>query len=136
MNQFVLNFIMLLHFLVVIFVVVVPFTSNTYFLFWHSILVPFMMAHWYLNDNTCCLTKFEKELRLKLYGTSPTDADCFTCRFVNPIYDFKANNLNYSNVLYLVTIMLWLISVLKLVHMYRTGVINSMRQLFEFRGFG
>lgn len=133
MNQIILYLIMVLHFFVVLFIVVVPFVGNVNLLFWHSVICPFIMAHWYLNDDACCLTQMEKGLRLKIYGTPPNEDDCFTCRFINPIYNFRANNMSYSAVLYGVTSILWLISVFKLGRMWKDGRITSFSQLLEFR---
>jgi hypothetical protein len=61
-----LKFITLLHTLFVLFVVVTPFIDSNYFLFLHLMIVPFVMFHWVLNDNTCVLTIIERKLRKDL----------------------------------------------------------------------
>ena len=91
MNDILLNFIVLLHLLFVLFVVITPFIGNNYFLLMHSIVIPFVMAHWYLNDNTCFLTVMETSFRYKLYGKIPDPNNCFSYRLIAPIYDFRKN---------------------------------------------
>ena len=126
-----LYFIMLCHFLLVCFIVITPFTNCNYILLLHSILVPFIMLHWILNDNTCVLTLVEKKIRTHINGgIEVDDIECFTCQLINPIYDFKSNYENYSTVIYLLTIILWLTSVTKLVYKYCNGDIKSFIDLF------
>ena len=130
MNKLLLYLIV--HILTVCFVVLTPFLGNAYFLLLHSILVPFIMLHWILNDNTCVLTTLEKHFRKKLNGGIDVDTnDCFTCRLIDPIYKFNNNNKNYSNVIYIVTIGLWLISVSKFYCMFSSGKIQSFIDLMR-----
>lgn len=120
---------MLIHFIVVCFVVLIPFIGNNYFLLMHTIIVPFIMVHWALNDNTCVLSLLETKLRSHIYGNEINEDDCFTCRLINPIYDFKANNDDHSTIIYIITILLWIISTYKLYNKYSTGEISSIRDL-------
>lgn len=129
MNKLALYFILLLHLLVVLFIVIVPFLNNNYLLFVHSIVVPFIMLHWYFNNNECCLTDVEKTLRKKINGFKPVNEDCFTCRLIHPIYDFKANNVNYTEFIYGSTTILWLVSVGKLYYKFKSGEIKSVWEL-------
>lgn len=125
-----LNFISLLHIFFVLFVVGVPFLNSNYFLLLHAILVPFVMLHWVLNNNTCALTVLEKKLRQNISGKENVDDDCITCKLIEPVYDFKNNYKTFSIIIYLATTILWLISVSKLVYKWRTGKITNFKDLF------
>lgn len=65
-----------------------------------------------LNDNTCVLTTIEKKIRENM--GQKDDGKCFTCKLIEPVYDFKDNNSEYSALIYGLTISLWLISCCKL----------------------
>lgn len=127
-----LYLIMFIHFLVVCFVVLAPFTNNNYLLLLHVVIVPFIMAHWVINDNTCILTLIEHEIRKKISGGAPVDInESFTARLINPVYDFKANNENCSSMIYGVTTCLWLISILTILYKIKTGSITSYKDFFN-----
>lgn len=134
MNEIILKFIALLHIIFILFVVATPFTRSNYFLLLHTIFVPFMMLHWICNDNTCVLTVIEKYLRRSLSkNTTPQEEileNCFTCRLIEPVYDFNKNYNSYSKGIYVGTIALWLLSAGKLYWKYRSGEITSMYDLF------
>ena len=132
MNEFMLQLITLVHILFILFIVVVPFTNSNYLLMLHVIVVPFMIAHWIINDNTCVLTIIEKKMRKEMYGTEPDPNDCFTCRLIEPIYDFNKNHNALSAIIYGITISLWALSVYKLYSRYRSGSITSFVDLFTF----
>jgi hypothetical protein len=128
LDEISLYLIMLCHFIVVCLVVGVPFFGNNYLLVMHAICVPFIMLHWVINDNTCVLSVIELEIRKKL--KMPVDKKaCFTCQLIDPIYDFKANNEDWSEYIYIFTTLLWLTSVYKLYSMYQRGEIVSMQDL-------
>lgn len=130
MNQFILNIILFIHICVVLFVIVVPFMNSNYLLLMHSIIVPFIILHWIVNDNTCALSLIEKQIRKKMNnGISVDENDCFTCRIINPIYDFKSNYEQFSKFIYFITTVLWLISSSKLYTKYKNGQIKSIYDL-------
>jgi hypothetical protein len=114
--------------MVVCFVVGVPFFGSNYLLLMHAITIPFMMAHWALNDNTCVLSLIEKEVRKKM-GQDIENKDCFTCQLINPIYDFKTTYEDWTVTIYFLTTMLWLTSVYKLYCGYSNGSIKSLQDL-------
>ncbi len=143
-KEILLNFITILHIIFVLFVVITPFTNSTYFLMLHLIIVPFVMMHWLLNDNTCVLTVVERKLRKEVQksslpnGAEQTEADinaideeCITCKLIEPVYDFRKNYETFSKIIYAITIALWLITVFKLVGKYRSGEIGSFKDLFN-----
>lgn len=129
MNQLTLTLIQVLHIFYISFVVITPFTENTQLLILHSFVIPFMMLHWGLNDNTCALTILEKSARKQLYG-SVDEKDCFTCRLINPVYDFHKNYEQFNKFIYSLTIGLWLITVYKLYQKKQSGEIQSWKDLF------
>ena len=89
------------------------------------------MLHWYLNDNTCVLTTIETNIRKHINGADDIDEnECFTCQLINPVYDFRSNYDDYSTIIYILTILLWSISVCKLIHKYCSGEITSVLDLF------
>lgn len=132
MKEIMLYLIIALHFLFVIFVILTPFIGTNYFLILHSIIVPFMMAHWYTNDNNCALTMMEKKLRKNLYGVDPDPNDCFTYNLIAPVYDFKKNNNDMSSIIYIVTIALWGYTLLRLYSNYKSNKLSKLQDLMLY----
>jgi hypothetical protein len=123
--------ITILHIIVILFVLITPFTNYNYFLFMHAIIVPFIMLHWYLNNNACSLTIAEKEIRKRMNGGNKNvdDDECYTYKFIAPIYDFNKNHEEYSNFIYILTSGLWIISLYKLYTKFSDGSIKSFADL-------
>lgn len=132
MNEILLNLIVLIHISVILFIIIAPFTNINYILFLNAIIIPFIMFHWYLNDNTCALTLLEKHVRSKISGKAVVDDDCFTCKIIHPIYDFKKNHSQFTVFIYTTVIILWLITVFKLYYKYKIGQIKNWQDLFTF----
>lgn len=132
MNNVILNLIRLCHILVIMFIVLVPFFNNNYFLLLHSICVPFIMLHWLVNDNTCALTLAEQHIREQMSGKPCDKNECFTAHLIEPIYDFKANNEDLSIIIYVITIGLWLLSAGKLYSKYKSGEIQTFMDLVKY----
>ena len=132
MNELILYIIVVLHFIFLLFVILTPFVGNNYFLLLHGIMVPFMMAHWYSNDNTCALTLMENKIRKILYGIDPDPNDCFTYNLIAPVYDFKKNNNDISSMIYIITIILWGYTVLRLYTNYKNGKLSKIQDLTMF----
>jgi hypothetical protein len=59
--------IYILHILFFLFVITVPFTNNNYLMVLHVILLPFIMFHWVLGDNTCSIVFVEKKINKFLF---------------------------------------------------------------------
>ena len=130
MKEILLKLITLLHVIFVAFVVIAPFINSNYFLFIHSIFIPFLIFHWICNDNTCILTTVERKLRKEIYGNQVDDDDCLTCKLIEPVYDFKKNYKGFSVIIYTLTISLWLISMYRLYGKYNSGSIKNIKDLF------
>ncbi len=124
-----LKIILICHLIIVIFVVLTPFFNSNYLLFMHSIIIPFIMFHWITNNDMCALTLMEKEIRKRLNKNSNGD-DCFTCKIIEPVYNFKNNNNDKEKFVYGVTILLWIISIFKLYRKYKNKEINNFYELF------
>jgi hypothetical protein len=131
LNESILCLITVLHLIVIIFVLGAPFSNSNYLLMMHVIIVPFIMFHWYLNNNTCSLTVAEKFIRQKTYGNDVNDDDCFTFKFIAPIYDFNKNNEDYSSFTWVLTTVLWGISVFNLSRKFGNGEIKEYNELFQ-----
>jgi hypothetical protein len=128
-NDSILLLINVLHLIVIIFIICTPFTDSNYLLLMHVIIIPFILIHWLLNNNTCSLTLAEQYIRNKTYGVYPKDDECFTYKFISPIYDFNKNYEAYSNFTYIITIGLWALSSYKLYDKVNTGKITNLSQL-------
>lgn len=129
MREILLKIITLLHIMFVIFVVVTPFLNSNYLLFIHAILIPFLIIHWLCNDNTCILTIIERKLR-KGMSDKYDENDCITCRLIEPVYDFRKNYKTFTIIIYMVTILLWGITMVKLFGKYNSGSIQNYKDLF------
>jgi hypothetical protein len=125
MNKILLYLIKILHILLVLFIIISPFLNINFILALHFIIVPFIILHWILNDNKCALTLIEKNIRNRIYGDENDNNDCFTCKLIEPIYDFKSDYETMSHIIYIITISLWIITSTKLYLKYRCGEIKS-----------
>jgi hypothetical protein len=129
MNSLCLTLIFITRILIILFVLLTPIFGTNNFIFFHSLMIPFLVFHWIINDNTCALTMLERNIREKLYGIVD-DNDCFTCKLIEPVYDFHSNYNDFSTITYCITILMWLIGVSKLLCRYSSGEITSWKELF------
>ena len=67
-----LLFINIIHLIVILIILIIPFSGSNYYLFSYIILVPFIILHWVLNNNSCCLTLMEQRVRERITG-EPVD---------------------------------------------------------------
>jgi hypothetical protein len=107
------------HFLVVLFIVLVPFFGSEYFLTLHLVIIPFIMVHWLTNQTVCALTELEKLVRggnETIFGQifEPIYKDeSFIGRFMRPVYEFKDED-EEMRVVWSVLTGLWVITLLRL----------------------
>ena len=129
MNTFAIRFIQFLHLIYILFVTVSPFLNSPYLLMMHIIVVPFMVLHWIIGNNTCCLTLTERYFR----GMKSNDSleDCYTCRLIHPVFDVTKNRAQFRTFLYVSVIALWLISVFRLYRKHKSGEVKSIIDLFK-----
>lgn len=130
-NDSLLILINIIHLIVIIFVLAAPFSGSNYLMLLHVIVVPFIMLHWLLNNNTCCLTVAEKYIRQKTVGTEIKQEDCFTYQLVAPIYDFSKNHEAFAVFIYLLTAGVWVISAYNLSNKYCKGQIRTIEDLAQ-----
>ena len=123
MNNIIVSFVSAIHLLTILFMIGVPFSNSNYFQLLHSIIVPFIILHWYINDDSCILTTIEKEYR-------GDNIKCFTCRLIEPVYNFVGDNDRFSKLIYLITILLVLMSMYKLLYKYKSGKIDNFVDIF------
>ncbi len=129
-DNFVLGLINLIHLLVILFVIIVPFTNYTFLLLIHSVIVPFIMLHWLLNNDTCALTLMEKYFRIQMNGGEYVDVkDCISYKLIGPVYNFMNDHVDYSKWTWVMTSTLWFITLYKL----RSKYIND--EFEEFKNF-
>ena len=131
-DKILLKIILIVHITIVIFVVLTPFINSNYLLLLHSMIIPFIVLHWLMNNNMCALTLMEKKIREKISGSSNAKKECFTCKIIEPIYDFKNNHKERSTFIYASTAILWLISVSRLYYKYKIGEITKFKDLMQF----
>ena len=129
MNNFILYFIKFIHLLLIIFICYTPFTQSNYLLLIHIIIIPFIILHWLLNDDTCILTEIEKNILKKKNG-KVDEKYCFTCQLISPVYNVHNNYKTFKCLIYFITIFLWCKSVEKLYRKYKSGQIKSWRDLY------
>jgi len=117
--------IWIIHFIYVLFVLITPWLSFKKYKqikFIYIFMMPLMLLHWYTNNNICSLTLFEQTIR-------GTNENCFTCKFINPIYDFSSNYKQFSSISYIVVTILWLVCVHQFIREYCNGNIKSFYDL-------
>jgi len=129
-KELLLQLITLAHIIFILFVISIPFLDSNYLLLLHIIILPFIVLHWVLNDNTCALTVAEKYLR-KNISENTKEEDCLTCQLIEPVYDFKKNYDGFSKIIYSVTFILWSISLFRLFYKYKVGDIKTIKDLFQ-----
>jgi hypothetical protein len=122
----------IIHILIVLFVVLIPFVGSNWFLMMHAIIVPFIMLHWITNNNTCALTIFEYYLREVITGKPVDRSQCFAARLIDPVYDFHKDSKDISpTVLYTSVSFFLSVSIGRLIYKKYTGEISSWQDLFK-----
>ena len=114
------NAIWLLHILLVLWVIVTPFTNNEPMLVLHLLMIPFLWMHWLLNDDTCALTLIEQKLR----GLDPSECaeKSFFFNLVSPVYKIQDDAMR--QVAWIASIGLWMVTLGKV--MRRPRMIKDM----------
>jgi hypothetical protein len=126
-NNILLFLINVIHILVILFVVITPFTNSLFLLSLHSFIVPFIMLHWLLNNDTCAITIAEKFVRTKMNGGQVVnDNDCLSYKVIGPVYNFMNDNVDYSKWTWTMTFTLWLITIIKLYYKYENGELSNI----------
>lgn len=103
------NIIFIIHLIFLIYMVVFPFiTKDSFQLFFHAILLGFIMLHWLMNSDTCALTEIEFWFRKTFTnGFSDKRGDTFFGKLISPIYNIQVIEI------YKLTILLTLFTIHK-----------------------
>jgi hypothetical protein len=127
--MFISNIIYIIHCLVVLTIVIVPFTHYTVLLELYSLFVPFIVLHWILNNDMCVLTLLESYLSGKPIN------ETFIGRIVRPIFSFNKLGKRFSLEswhIYVITILLYLLALYNL-QSTPFGVIKKYYHLLRSR---
>ena len=96
------------HIIIILFVVLAPFTNIISILILHITFCICLLIHWKLNSNLCSLTVFEGYLR----GIDRTKT--FTHQFISPIYDISSTDwCHISTIIVLIVLFVSLCKVIK-----------------------
>jgi hypothetical protein len=102
-NILLANLIYIFHILVIIFILLAPFTKIPSILILHITFSISLLVHWFNNNNICSLSLLESYLRGTDYDKS------FTHKFIAPVYDIS--NTEWSDLCYKTVIILMSISI-------------------------
>lgn len=101
------------HCAVLAFVILGSFSSNLTILCVHAVFVPLMIASWKLNNGTCFLTDLEYQL-LGIPKNQKKEQDGFIKTLINRLFAHSPEEKFLEFSIYLTTLSLWTISVVKL----------------------
>jgi hypothetical protein len=136
------NIVRVIHILVVLFIVLTPFSISLFpagslipglLLMIEVIVLPFLILHWVLNDSTCCLTVLESHLRgIPMEKT-------FMHSILDPVYRLifskdHIDNTTLSYIILFVTICLWIKSLHALKTMQWKPFYEMLDVFKEFAG--
>lgn len=88
------------------------------------------MLHWVINNNICFLTVVEQ------YLSKDKNYKGIIAQIIEPIYDFKKNNESFSKIIYIITFILWLITINRIFNGYSSINKQIEGDLFTFEKFG
>jgi hypothetical protein len=115
-----MNIIFFIHVLLFVGALVIPFVNNKDLLEFYSLVIPFLMFHWVMNDDTCALTQME------MYMTGKEKEQTFFGRLVGPLYSMSDSDADKCVKGILFT--LWLVVQFRL---NRVPGINKIRELYK-----
>jgi len=115
------NIVRAIHLVIVLGMVIAPFYSERMNLALYVIIVPMIVLHWVTSDNTCVLTLIEKRLRQEAGEKCDSDSDLFIGSLVSPVYDVHKSLPKFSDMIYILTLLLWLYAVFRLTRLYQGG---------------
>jgi hypothetical protein len=134
--------IKLLHIIIIILIITIPiFSQQNFLLTCYVLLIPFIVFHWVMNNDTCSLTVAELyfkgnynniiEIFEELNAKTKNVQDLFSYKFISPIYNFNNNYQNFSSFTYLLIFVLWGICAFKLWKKYKNKEIVNILDLFK-----
>lgn len=114
------NLVFLFHTLIVLIMLIIPFSNTPYFFIMHITFSISLLVHWYNNSNICALSVLESSLR----GLDYTES--FTHKFIAPVYEISQTE--WSQICYIIVIVLMWFSIYKL---YNSILWNEVRLNFS-----
>jgi hypothetical protein len=119
-----LLFVRLLHFILFLYIVCVPFlplnTSTEWLFQIYFYLAPFLLIHWFLEDDTCALTELESYLS----GVPKTET--FVGRILSPIFLISDKSITIFTILLYIIVLYKIKNPIKLIE----RDLHIMKQLF------
>jgi len=112
-NLLLANAIYVFHVLIVLFVILAPFSNLPAILILHVTFCATLIVHWLASNNECSLTFLESKLR----GLDKSES--FTYKFIAPMYDISKTD--WSNLCYVITFIVLGISLYKLYNSERVA---------------
>ena len=103
MDEVSLIIIRIIHIILILMTLLIPFFGNTMLRTMYFISIPFLFIHWITNNDVCVLSIIEKIVR----GLDDNE-NCFMCNLLSPV--FKINHLSMSYIMYIVTFLLWVLN--------------------------
>ena len=116
-DLFLANIIRIFHILIILFILIAPFTNLTALLILHITFSTSLLVHWIFNSNECSLTLLESRLR----GLPSNES--FSYKFISPMYNIS--NTDWSYFCYIITISLMCVSIYKLYHSEKLAKLPS-----------
>ena len=107
-----MNIFFIIHIIIFLVAIIIPFIGNNQILELYSLLIPFVMFHWVMNDDTCCLTHMEHK-----FTNTPID-QTFSGRIIGPIYNLSDDDS--GKCIKLILFSLWLFTQYRTGHIYKT----------------
>lgn len=92
----------ILHWMLIAFIIIVPFTGSEWLLAMHAVMIPGIIIHWITNNNMCSLSFIEAKL------TNQPMESTFIAKVLDPF--FQINN----EMIYAAIIGLWLFGLYQL----------------------
>lgn len=124
-HNFLLLVINILHIAFILFVICTPFTNILPLLLYYIIFIPFLIFHWLTNNDLCALTVAEQYIRNDMRQKNGEELvnmeECYTYKFIGPIYNFVSDYSTFSTFTYILTISLWCLVVYKVYNMYKSS---------------
>lgn len=117
--------IQFIHVLLILFIILAPFTNIPGILTVHIVSCISLLSHWYFNNSMCCLTLLEANLR------NMDVTETFIHKLVNPIYKIDEYDLNI--LIWISTIILMFISLYKLYYYLKSKDKIILKDLFVIR---
>ena len=89
MNNIIANIIKVLHIILIVLMLFIPFSSNKQLLSLYVFFSLFLILHWILNEDTCALTAIETYMR----GVNKKQS--FVGNLVGPVFKLNDDTVNH-----------------------------------------